>query len=173
MLAATTALPIQLVAGYKGTSEIRLAAESGELAGGCWTWDSIRSTWMKAIQIRRSDRRAASLGQTSSRPGQCPACHSLAKSDEARQLIEAGIQDPAEYYRPYVLPPGTPKARVEILRRAFDATMKDPDFLADAKKANLDIEPVTGSEMEKLVAGRFSSSIPTLVAKLKTILNPS
>jgi hypothetical protein len=49
MLAATTALPIQLVAGYKGTSEIRLAAESGELAGGCWTWDSIRSTWSKAI----------------------------------------------------------------------------------------------------------------------------
>ncbi len=50
MLAATTALPIQLVTGYKGTAEIRLAAESGELAGGCWTWDSIRSTWSKAIQ---------------------------------------------------------------------------------------------------------------------------
>jgi tripartite-type tricarboxylate transporter receptor subunit TctC len=49
MLAATTALPIQLVTGYKGTSQIRLAAESGELAGGCWTWDSIRATWTKAI----------------------------------------------------------------------------------------------------------------------------
>ena len=49
MLAVTMSLPIQLVAGYKGTSEIRLAAESGELAGGCWTWDSIRATWSKAI----------------------------------------------------------------------------------------------------------------------------
>ena len=84
MLAATTALPIQLVAGYKGTSEIRLAAESGELAGGCWTWDSIRSTWTKAIQSRRSDRRAASFGQTPSRPCQCPACHQFGQERTKR-----------------------------------------------------------------------------------------
>ena len=172
MLAATTALPIQLVAGYKGTSEIRLAAEGGELAGGCWTWDSIRSTWNKAIQSGEAIVMLQALAKPHPELANVPLATSLAKSDEARQLIQAGIQDPADYYRPYVAPPRTPQARVEILRHAFDATMKDPEFLADAKKANLDIEPITGREMAKLVAGVFTLN-PTLAAKLKTILNPS
>ena len=172
MLAATTALPIQLVAGYKGTSEIRLAAESGELAGGCWTWDSIRSTWNKAIQSGEAVVVLQALSKPHPELANVPLAVSLAKTEEARQLIQAGIQDPADYYRPYVLPPRTPKQRVEILRQAFDATMKDPEFLADAKKANLDIEPVTGQEMERLIAGVFKLN-PALAGKLKNILNPS
>jgi tripartite-type tricarboxylate transporter receptor subunit TctC len=172
MLAATTALPIQLVAGYKGTSEIRLAAESGELAGGCWTWDSIRSTWNKGIQSGE----AVVVLQVVSKPHRdlpnVPLAQSLAKSDEARQLLKAGIEDAAEFYRPYVAPPRTPKQRVEILRQAFDAAMKDGEFLVDAKKANLEIEPITGQEMERLVSGIFKLD-PTLAAKLKSILNPS
>ena len=172
MLAATTALPIQLVAGYKGTAEIRLAAESGELAGGCWTWDSIRSTWNKGIQSGE----AVVVLQVVSKPHRelpnVPLAESLAKSDEARQLLKAGIEDAAEFYRPYVAPPRTPKQRIEILRQAFDATMKDSEFLADAKKANLEIEPITGQEMERLVAGIFKLD-PALAAKLKSILNPS
>jgi hypothetical protein len=69
-------------------------------------------------------------------------------------------------------PPRTPKQRIEILRQAFDATMKDGEFLADAKKANLEIEPITGQEMERLVSGIFKLD-PALAAKLKSILNPS
>ena len=172
MLAATTALPIQLVAGYKGTSEIRLAAESGELAGGCWTWDSIRSTWNKAIQSGEAIVVLQALSKPHPELSHVPLGLSLAKTDEARQLIQAGIQDPADYYRPYVLPPRTPKQRVDVLRQAFDATMKDPEFLADAKKANLDMDPITGQEMERLVAGIFKLD-PVLAGKLKTILNPS
>lgn len=172
MLAATTALPIQLVSGYKGTSEIRLAAESGELAGGCWTWDSIRSTWTKAIQSGEAVVVLQALSKPHSDLPNVPLAQSLAKTDEARRLIQAGVQDPAEFYRPYVTPPRTPKDRVELLRRAFEATMKDPDFLADSKKANLDLDPVTGPEMERLVAGIFKLD-PALAAKLKAILNPS
>jgi len=172
MLAATTALPIQLVAGYKGTSEIRMAAESGELAGGCWTWDSIRATWTKAIQSGD----AVVVLQLVSKPhpelANVPLAQSLAKSDEARQLIQAGVQDPADYYRPYVLPPRTPKDRVEILRKALQDTMKDPEFLADAAKSRLDIDPVTGTELENLVRGLFKLS-PSMINKLKTILLPS
>src|SRR6185295_3891535 len=100
MLAATTALPIQLVAGYKGTSEIRLAAESGELAGGCWTWDSIRSTWSKAIQSGEAIVVLQALSKPHPDLPNVPLAQNLAQSGEARQLIEAGIQDPAEYYRP-------------------------------------------------------------------------
>jgi tripartite-type tricarboxylate transporter receptor subunit TctC len=172
MLAAATPLPIQLVTGYKGTSEIRLAAESGELAGGCWTWDSIRATWSKAIQSGEAVVVLQALAKPHADLPNVPLAQSLAKSDEARQLIKAGVQDPAEFYRPYVLPPRTPKQRVETLRQAFDATMKDPEFLADAKKANLDLEPITGQEMERIVAGIFKLD-PALAAKLKSILNPS
>ena len=101
-----------------------------------------------------------------------PLAQSLARNDEGRQLLKAGIQDPAEFYRPYVAPPKTPKERVQTLRQAFEATMKDPEFLADAKKANLDIQPITGAEMERLVADIFKLD-PTVTAKLKSILSPS
>ena len=70
------------------------------------------------------------------------------------------------------MPPRTPKERVEALRQAFDATMKDPEFLADAKKANLEIEPITGREMQQIVAGIFKLD-PAITAKVKAILNPS
>ena len=172
MLAATTALPIQLVAGYKGTSEIRMAAESGELAGGCWTWDSIRATWTKAIQSGDAVVVLQLLSKPHPELANIPLAQSLAKSDEARQLMQAGVQDPADYYRLYVLLPRTPKDRVGILRKALEDTMKDPDFLADAAKSRLDIDPVTGTELENLVRGLFKLS-SSMISKLKTILLPS
>jgi len=169
MLAATTALPIQLVSGYKGTAEVRLAAESGELAGGCWTWDSIRATWTKAI----ASGDAVVVLQILSKPHRelpaVPLAAKYAKNEEARQMIQVGIEEPSDYYRPYVLPPGTPKERVATLRKAFHDTMKDPEFLADAEKAKLDIEPITGEEMEKMVGKLFKLS-PATVTKLKEIL---
>jgi tripartite-type tricarboxylate transporter receptor subunit TctC len=172
MLAVTTPLPIQLVAGYKGTSEIRLAAESGELAGGCWTWDSIRATWSKAIDSGSAVVVLQILAKPHPELANVPLAINLAKSDEARQLIQVGIQEPSEYYRPYVLPPGTPKERVQILRRAFHDALKDAELLADAKKARLDIEPVSGEEIEKLVAALFKLD-PRLIARLKEILGAS
>lgn len=172
MLAATTALPIQLVAGYKGTSEIRLAAESGELAGGCWTWDSIRATWTKAIQSGDALVVLQILPKPHPELPNVPLATNYAKTEEARQLIQVGIQEPSNYYRPYVLPPGTPKDRVAILRKAFLDTLNDSDLLADAKKARLDIEPVTGEEMESMVT-KLSKLNPALVAKLKEILSPN
>ena len=169
MLAATTALPIQLVSGYKGTAEVRLAAESGELAGGCWTWDSIRATWTKAI----ASGDAVVVLQILSKPHpelpNVPLATKYAKNEEARQLIQIGIEEPSDYYRPYVLPPGTPKDRVAIMRKAFLDTLKDPEFLADAEKAKLDIEPITGEEMEKMVGKLFRLN-PAMVSKLKDIL---
>jgi tripartite-type tricarboxylate transporter receptor subunit TctC len=170
MLRAALGLPIQVVSGYKGTAEIRMAAESGEIAGGCWTWDSIKATWSAAI--RSGD--AVVLLQILSKPHpelpNVPLAISYAKSDEARQLIQVGIQDPSGYSRPYVTPPGTPKNRVQLLRKAFQETMTDSEFLADAKKSKLDIDPVSAEELEKTVAGLFKLN-PSLVAKLKEIFS--
>jgi len=169
MLSATTALPVQLVSGYKGTSEIRLAAESGELAGGCWTWDSIRATWTKAIASGDAVVVLQFLSKPHPELPTVPLAAKYAKNEEARQLIQVGIEEPSDYYRPYVLPPGTPKERVATLRKAFQDTLKDPEFLADAEKAKLDIEPITGEEMEKMVGKLFKLS-PATVTKLKDIL---
>ena len=168
MLKVTLGLPIQLVSGYKGTSEIRLAAESGEIAGGCWTWDSIRATWTKAIQSGEAVVVLQILPKSHPELPHVPLAINYAKSDEARQLIRVGIQDPSEYYRPYVLPPGTPKDRVQTLRKAFQDTMKDPELREDAKKSKLDIEHVTAEELERNVAGLFKLN-PSLLARLKEI----
>jgi tripartite-type tricarboxylate transporter receptor subunit TctC len=168
MLKTTLGLPVQLVSGYKGTAAIRLAAESGELAGGCWTWDSIRATWTKAIQSGEAVVVLQVLPKPHPELPNVPLAINYAKSEEARELIRVGIQDPSQYYRPYVLPPGTPKERVQILRKAFMDTMTDEEFLADARKSKLDVEPVGAEELERTVAGLFKLN-PALVAKLKGI----
>jgi tripartite-type tricarboxylate transporter receptor subunit TctC len=169
MLKATIGLPIQLVAGYKGTSEIRLAAEGGEIAGGCWTWDSIRATWTKAIESGEAVVVLQILPKPHPQLPNVPLAISYAKTDEARELIKVGIQDPSAYYRPYVLPPGTPSDRVQTLRRAFLDALKDPELLAEAKKARLDIEPVTADEIKEIVTG-LSKLSAGFLAKLREIL---
>jgi tripartite-type tricarboxylate transporter receptor subunit TctC len=85
----------------------------------------------------------------------------LAKTEEARQLVDLGIHSSSLFARPFVLPPATPKERRNVLTKAFQETLKDKDFLAEAEKSKLDIEPVTPGELEKSVAGIF---------KLKDIL---
>jgi hypothetical protein len=163
-------LPIQLVSGYKGTAEIRLAAEAGEVAGACgWGWDSVRATWAKALET--GDAVVVLQSRPTPHPElpHVPLAVSFAKTEVARQLIKAGVNDPADINRIYALPPGTPKNRVQLLRKAFQETMKDRDFLADAKKTKLDIDPVSGEELEKTIAGLFKQD-PALIAKLKEVL---
>jgi len=169
VLAAAIGVPLQVVTGYKGTAEIRLAAESGEVAGGCWGWESIRATWRKGIE---SDEVAVVL-QTAPRPASdlpnVPLAMSFAKSDEARQLIKVGIQDAGAIVRPFAVTRGTPRDRVELLRKAFLETLRDPEFLAEARKINLDIDPMSGEELERTVHGLFTLD-PAFLARLKEIL---
>jgi tripartite-type tricarboxylate transporter receptor subunit TctC len=166
---AALGLPIQLVTGYKGTADVRLAADSGELGGGCWGWDSISVTWRKALDT--GDAVVVLQAARRNHPDlpNVPQASKLAKTDEARRMIEVGIHGDSDIVRTYTLPPGTPKDRVQILRKAFDATLKDPEFVADAKKSRLNIEPVAPEEIEKDIAGLFKLD-PALVSKLKDIL---
>lgn len=170
VLKVALGLPIQLVTGYKGTAEVRLAAESGELAGACgWSWDSVRATWAKALEAGEAVIVLQKRPTPHPELPQVPLALNLAKTDEARQLIKAGINDPADMNRVYALPPGTPKERVQLLRKAFLETMNDAEFLADAKKTKVDVDPVSGEELEKTVAGIYKLD-PALVTKLKEIL---
>jgi hypothetical protein len=169
ILKAALGLPIQVVTGYKGTAEIRLAAEGGEVAGACWAWESMRSTWRKALDAGE----AIPILQVAAKPladlPRVPVAISLAKTDEARRLIQVGIQDGSLYSRPFMAPPGTPKERVQILRKAFQEVLNDKALLAEADKAKLTLDPVSGEELEKLIAGLFTLD-QAFVEKLKTVL---
>ena len=98
-----------------------------------------------------------------------PLAVNLAKTEEGRHLLQVVIHDQSVIFRPFVLPPGTPKKRVEILRNAFAETMRDQEFLAEAKKAKLDIDPMSGEEVQKIVDNLFSME-PTTATKIKKVL---
>jgi tripartite-type tricarboxylate transporter receptor subunit TctC len=169
VLAATIGLPIQLVSGYKGTADVRLAFNSGEIHGVCNAWESFKSTWSKEL----ASGEAVLVLQNTAKPHpeqpKIPQAISYAKTDEAQKLIRALVHSVGPTARPYVLPPGTPKDRVQLLRKAFMATLKDPEFLADATKAKLDINPLDGAELERNVREVFNLD-PKLIPRAKEIL---
>jgi len=169
ILKAAVGLPIQLVTGYKGTAEVRLAADGGEVAGGCWGWDSISVTWRKALDS--GDAVVVLQANRKNHPElpNIPQAIKLAKTEEGRKMIDVGIHGDSDIVRTYTLPPGTPKDRVQILRKAFEATLRDPEFVADAKKARLNIEPIPPDAIEKDIAGLFKLD-PALITKLKDLL---
>jgi tripartite-type tricarboxylate transporter receptor subunit TctC len=155
---------IQLVRA-KGHREIRLAASSAS-SPGRWSWESCARRGGAGL-----DTEVVAVLQTSPRGFRTAGrpLASLAKSDEARQLIKVGIQNTAAFARPFALPPGTPKDRLLALRRAFQETLKDPAFLAESEKAKLTLDPATAEELDRMVAEAFALE-PALVAKLKDIL---
>jgi tripartite-type tricarboxylate transporter receptor subunit TctC len=162
-------LPIQLVTGYKGTADVRLAAESGEVAGACWGWDSVSVTWRKALDSGDAVVVLQANRKTHPDLPQVPQAIKLAKSEEGRKMIEVGVHSDSDIVRTYTLPPGTPKDRVQLLRKAFDSTLKDPQFLADAKKSRLNVDPVGPEAIEKDIANLFKLD-PSLISKFKEIL---
>lgn len=166
---ATLNLPIQLVEGYKGTADLRMAADSGELQGACWAWESIRATWTKALQTGDAIPLLQVTAKRQPDLPNVPLALEVAKTEEAKQIIRAGGIAPSAVTRVYVTTPKTPKDRVDILRQAFANTLKDPEFLLEAKKGGLEVNPLNGEEVKKVVDSLFALN-PQIVAKLASIL---
>lgn len=158
----------KLVQGYRGLKEGMLAMERGEVAGtGNITWASLKATngeWLKDRKLRvlaqYGPSRHADLPDV-------PWVFDYARTDEQRTAMNL-VFNRQEYGRPYVAPPGLPVSVVTVLRRAFDATMKDPRFLEDAKQRGLDVDPITGEEMDALIA-RMYETPPAIVERVKAI----
>jgi tripartite-type tricarboxylate transporter receptor subunit TctC len=164
-------LPVQLIEGFKGTSNIRVAAEAGEIDGGCWTWASIRTTWASGLEsgmvkaiIQINAKKAGDIANV-------PNAIDYAKTPDARVLVESGIHAPSAILRAYALPPGTPKSRVDVLRNAFNTTMKDGEFLAEIKKSKLEINSLAGGDVDGIVKKLFQMDGKS-VAKLRDVLVP-
>jgi tripartite-type tricarboxylate transporter receptor subunit TctC len=160
----------KIVPGYPGGNVVNLAMERGEVGGrGSNSWASWKSThpeWIKDkkifILVQIAMRRDPELADV-------PTMIELAKNETDRQVMEFLSAD-IPISRAYVTTPGTPPDRVEALRRAFDTTMKDPLFLAEAAKSNTDISPSTGEESQKFAA-MIANTPPAVLAKAKMILD--
>src|ERR671923_166903 len=164
-------LILQQIMGAKGTADIRLAAESGELAGACFAWESFKTTWRKGLESGDFNVILQAMPKKHPELPNVPLANDYVKTEEGRRLLKYGIYDTAIITRPYFVAPGTPKSRVQLLRRAFADTLKDPEFLAEAKKASLDIQHVSGEEIEGVVQGLFKIE-PAFIARMKQVLVP-
>ncbi|MFT5540508.1 MAG: tripartite-type tricarboxylate transporter receptor subunit TctC [Alphaproteobacteria bacterium] len=143
----------KLITGYNQGTAITLAMERGEVQGRCgWSWSSINATkgdWLRDKKINLLV--IGGLTRPEGLPADIPMVRDMAKTQAQKDVLEL-IYAPQEMARPVLGPPGMPADRLKILRTAFDATMKDPAFLAEAKARRLDISPITGKEIEVLVA---------------------
>jgi tripartite-type tricarboxylate transporter receptor subunit TctC len=171
LLKVAIGLPMRVVVGYRGTAKVRLAAESGEVDGGCWAWQSIKSTWRRGLET--GNVRVVLQLTLKSHPElkHIPLAVGYAKTEEARKLLKVVNDAYGSAYRPYAVPPGLPKDRLRLLQKAFLETLRDPELLAEAKKAKLEIDPMDGSTVKKTFAS-FYRYEPALLARIKEIIKP-
>lgn len=158
----------RMVMGFKGGGSLDLSLERGETfgrAGPLLSWSVRKPHWLKSGKIRI----LAQVGMKRM-PGfeNVPLLSEFAKTDEQRAIIEL-ISSRAAIGRPFVVPPGTPMDRVKALRKAFVATMKDPAFLADAKKRKIWTEWSSGETVQKVVAKMMATPKP-LITKTRKVL---
>lgn len=169
ILAATIGLPAQVVSGYKGTAETRLAFNNGEIHATSNAWESTKSTWRNELESGMLKVVLLATLKPHAELPNIPVAYNLAKPEEAKKLLSTVLRANSPTVRPFVAPPGTPDDRVRILRKAYMDTVKDPELLAEAKKTRLDFEPADGAELEQNVREIFKLE-PALIAKLKEIL---
>ncbi len=140
----------KVVTGYESTPKIHLAMESGEVHGTIANWSTLKAintNWINEKKIRILAQWAL---KKHSELGDVPFFFDLAQNDAERAALRLMLAR-LEYGRPFFLPPNVPAARVEALRRAFDATMKDPAYLAEADRLKIEVEPLTGEQVAALV----------------------
>ena len=162
---------LRLVSGYPGSAEVALAIERREVDGRCgWSYSSLmqqRPEWVTDrrvnILVQLALAKAAALPDV-------PLITDFATTDRQRQILRLVFSRQA-MARPFVAPPGIPAERRDALRAAFDATMRDPEFLAEAKQRGLEVNPVSGPEIDKLLDELYASPADT-VAETRAIIAP-
>ena len=169
MMKDALGFPTQVITGYKGTADILIAVESGELAGGPASWDSVKVN--RKRQIESGDMFVVVQAAPKPLKGipDVPTMISLAKTDEQKKIVQIAINDANDYSRPFLFPPGTPKDRVDILRKAFQETMKDAELLAEVDKMQMTLDPTPATELAAAVA-RSAKLDQAMKVKLNNIL---
>ena len=141
----------KVIRGFPGSTDGLLAVERGEVDGALTSWNTMKSTRMDWLTDKKAVLLVQYVTERSPELKGVPTLVELAKNDADRKLLTFAVSS-AELGRFIIAPPGLPGDRVNTVRRAFDAAMKDPELLAEVNKAKLDFEPATGEEIAKIVA---------------------
>jgi tripartite-type tricarboxylate transporter receptor subunit TctC len=160
---------MKIISGYPGGAEISKAIETGEVDGRCgWSWSGVKASkpdWLAEKKINV----LVQLGlQKSGDLPSVPLITDLAKTDEQRQILKL-VFGPQEFAWPFLAPPDLPPDRQQILRSAFDATLTDPEFLEDARKMALDVNPVSGRAVAALIDELYGTP-DDVVAKTRRVI---
>ena len=159
---------MKIVTGYKGSSDLRIAMERGEIDATCGdSWTSLKSTAADWLRDKKINLLVQFAIESHPEIREVPLLMDKARTaeDKAALRLLFGAQIAG---RPYAAPPGLPPERLQTLRAAFDATMKDPEFFAFTDKAKLEVDPVTGQEIEAAVREIYGTP-PEVVARAKVI----
>jgi tripartite-type tricarboxylate transporter receptor subunit TctC len=160
---------LRIVSGYNGAQPINLAIERGEVDGRCgMSYSSLKRT----TSFLKDDKVIILLQLAISKDPELPDVPlftDLAPNEEDRQALEL-LLAPTAIARPFFLPPEVPKARADILRTAFVETMKDPEYLADAKREGISARGLSGAEMQSLV-DRLYHMPPSVIARARALVN--
>lgn len=159
----------KVVRGYDSTPQINVAMERGEVEGiGGIGWQSVKTQVPQWI----ADRKITVIAQyglnRDPELADAPAMLELARTEADRAALTMMFAR-TEYGRPYFAPPDVPRPRIEALRRAFDATMHDPDFMADAAQLQLELSPMRGEEVQALVA-ELARTPAEIVTRVRAVL---
>jgi len=162
---------LQLVSGYPGTNDVALAMERGEVDGMCGlSWSTVKTRhgdWLAGKKVNIPV--LAGLHKEGDIPN-VPGVMDLAKTPEQTQIVRLLLAS-QEMARPFAAPPGIPDDRRRALVAAFDKTMKDPDFLADAEKMKADVDPVSADALESLLADVYKTPKDVVAKAAKATSN--
>lgn len=162
----------RIVTGYPGTSDLMMAMERGETHGRCgMTWSALKTTMPDWVRDRKVHIAVQFAVEKHPELPNAPLVTELARSDLEREALELILAGQA-MGRPYAAPPNVPADRVAALRAAFDATMTDPQFMAEADKQGLEIQPVPGARLQQLVTRMFAAPKEAIEAARNAISAP-
>jgi tripartite-type tricarboxylate transporter receptor subunit TctC len=171
MMKKVFGVKLRIVSGYPGSAELALAVERGEIDGRCgWSLTSLRQMrpdWLVTKQFNAIVQ--LNLTKSPDLPD-VPAITDYAQTQKQQQILKL-VLSRQSMARPFAAPPGVPADRAQALRAAFDRTMADQDFIDEARAAGLEVNPVSGVEIERLV-GELYQTPPDVVAEAKAAVAP-
>jgi tripartite-type tricarboxylate transporter receptor subunit TctC len=167
LLNALTGTRFKIIGGFRGSTEGMLAVERGEVDGALTSWQTMKVT-RKAEYDQGKLRVLVQYAPQREPDLPVPAVVELANNEADRSLL-AFYASGGEVGRSFLAPPGVPADRVTALRRAFDAMMKDKEFIADVEKAKAEFNPMTGEALQKLISDTASVS-PVIVERMRKLL---
>jgi tripartite-type tricarboxylate transporter receptor subunit TctC len=157
-----------IVSGYKVSGDVSLAIERGEVQGRCgWSWSSIKNTHQAWVDDKRLNLLLQFGFKKHPQLPHVPLVLDIAKDEKQQQLLKLIIARQL-FGWPFVAPPGVPADKIAVLRKAFMQTMEDREFIADAAKQKIEVDPVPGEELQRLISELYATS-PDLVNEAKKL----